>query len=58
MFGLASTLAYHPSDCLSNFVKFLDIAVRDPATLQRLDRTALQDKVTSMIFTQLDELDA
>jgi hypothetical protein len=43
---------------VGDLVELLDIAVRDPAALQRLDGTALEHQVACLVTPQFDQLDA
>ena len=56
--GAGAAFLDHPAHGLGHFVEFLDVAVGDPAALQRLDRAALQHQVAVLVTAELDQLDA
>ena len=58
MFCASSTLFDNSTNSLSNFVKFFDIAVRNPASLQRLDGAPVEYQVSGFVAAQLHQLDA
>ena len=41
-----------------HFIELFDVAVGDPAALQRLDGTTLKHQIAGLVTAQLDQLDA
>ena len=54
--GFRAAFLDQPADRICNLVKFFDVAVGDPPPLERLNRTALEYKISSFISRQFYQL--
>ena len=58
MLCAGSTLFDNSTNSFSNFVKFFDIAVRDPASFQRLDGASVEHEIPGLVTAQFHQLHA
>ena len=58
IFGAGATLLDQAAHSFGHLIEFFNVAVHDPATLQRLDGTAFQHKCSGFVPVQLHQLHA
>ena len=57
VFGACATFLDETTQGFSDFIKFFDVTVRNPAPLQGLDGAALKNQVSGLVVCQFDQLD-